>query len=108
MTELREISNSQDGRIDEIREYMHDESQLMRTEVARKFLEQSILNESMNDGNKIIIKKMHTIKNDSNLHVNKLAATTRSTQLRMDDNELEFNKMLRMMKSIVEVLFVDS
>jgi len=51
---------------------------------------------------------MHTIKNDSDIHVNKLANTTRNTQLRMDDNEEEFNKMLRMMKSIVEVLFVDS
>ena len=49
MRQLRELSDDQDGKIDEIRKYMQDQSYLMRVEVARKFQEQGKLNESVNE-----------------------------------------------------------
>ena len=44
--DLRNLSSSQDDKIEEIRKFMNDQSYLMRVEVARKFVEQAKLNEA--------------------------------------------------------------
>lgn len=46
MMDLRNLSSSQDDKIEEIRKFMNDQSYLMRVEVARKFVEQAKLNEA--------------------------------------------------------------
>ena len=79
----------------------------MKCEVARKFVEQAGLNESLDGRLQSVVKKMHIIKSDVDITCSKLSKYVGGVEEQSAYQGSQFNKLLLMIKTMVDLLFLE-